>query len=254
MGDNVDFKQLLEHAEALSEGDLGGADGVRLLAYARTLEALYAEYTQGAAHKRVRLLEYRRRMEAVRDAVARSAALQPPVHFPSAQQEPLQPDPSHPDDAPQEEDEEEEEMNTSTTSTTRRGKEKKHKRRHGNGGISAEERRAAREATESDMAAMASMLRETATRLRDTVREDNRVVDEIAGIVDQHVAGTRTQRTKLAQSAPPWWREMLWYIVVCIVAVVVFNVALFFTGLFGRHDSALCRPPRIHLLSLSHHL
>lgn len=253
MGDNVDFKQLLEHAEALSEGDLGGKDGVRLLAYARTLEALYAEYTQGATHKRVRLLEYRRRMEAVRDAVARSAALQPPVHLPSAQQEPLQPDPSHADDAPQEE-EEEEEMNTSTTSTTRKRKEKKHKRRHGNGGISAEERRAAREATESDMAAMASMLRETATRLRDTVREDNRVVDEIAGIVDQHVAGTRTQRTKLAQSAPPWWREMLWYIVVCIVAVVVFNVALFFTGLFGRHDSALCRPPRIHLLSLSHHL
>ena len=238
MSDSVDFKQLLQHAEALSEGDLGGTDGVRLLAYAPTLEALYTAYTQSAAHKRVRLHEYKRRMDAVRDAVARSAALQPTsalpptqTQAPSAAPEPVAPTPATPGATPEGK------------------KEEKKKKKERNNHRRAAERQAEREATESEMAAMASMLRETATRLRDTVREDNRVVDEIAGIVDQHTAGTRTQRGKLAQSAPPWWREMLWYIVVCVAAVVVFNVALFLTGLFGRHDAALCRPPRLHLLA-----
>ena len=251
MAESVDFKQLLQHAEALSDGDLGGPDGVRLLAYAPALEALYAQYTQSAAHKRVRLHEYKRRMDAVRDAVARSAALQPPCPLPGVPPEAptATPEPSATSSTA-----------STTTASTRNEKQQKpkpkqkQKQKTKKSRVKAAERQAEREATESEMAAMASMLRQTATRLRDTVRADNRVVDEIADIVDQHTAGTRTQRTKLAQSAPPWWREMLWYIVVCVVAVVVFNVALFLTGLFGRHDAALCRPPHLHLLARSRSL
>ena len=240
MSDSVDFKQLLRHTETLAEGDLAGPDGVRLLAYAPTLEALYAAYTQSAAHQRVRLHEYKRRMDAVRDAAARTAALQSPPSLPGAP-------PVVPKAAPEPETAATVEKQEQQSHTKQ--KKKTTKRRKGGSQSRAAERQAEREATESEMAAMAAMLRQTATRLRDTVREDSRVVDEIAGIVDQHTAGTRTQRGRLAQSAPPWWREMLWYIAVCVAAVVVFNVALFLTGLFGRHDAALCRPPRLHLLS-----
>ena len=80
------------------------------------------------------------------------------------------------------------------------------------------------------MASLATTLKQTATRLRDTLREDNASVDKIAELVESNTEGTKTQRTRLAQYAPPWWRDTVRYAATCVLALVLFFVMTSFIG------------------------
>ena len=216
MVDAVNFKQLLVRVEALSQGDLAGVDGTRLCAYYATLEDLYTKYTQSSAHKRAKLRDYKRRMDNVRAAHATAvehaqrAGPLLPESFASADATPTT-TAAH-----------------STTAESAEASERKpvpKKRRKTARGERNAQKRAEREERESEMASLATTLKHTATRLRDTLREDNAAVDKIAELVEANTEGTKTQRKKLEQNAPPWWRDLIKYAVTCVLALVVFFVA-----------------------------
>ena len=108
------------------------------------------------------------------------------------------------------------------------------------------QKRAEREEAEGQLASLATTLKHTATQLRDTLRKDNMAVDKIAELVENNAQGTMTQRKKLEKTVPPWWKEMLNYLTLCVVAFVMFLIVKFIIGHTKKRSSLFEFAHQIH--------